>query len=340
MAEISIIVPIYNSREVLLRCVDSLLAQTFQDFDIWLIDDGSSDGSAAIADRLALEHDRITTVHQENRGLGAARNTGLLRSRSTYVAFVDSDDSIDPTMLQALHKATVSASADIATCEARRVEYDETGREHEEGMLSFPFDETTLSGIQAASFQLDLIDPTLNSVCFKLIRRSLFMDNLIQFPEAKRFAEDTPTSTRLFLSSKTVAFVHQPLYHYTIASRSLTSSYSLSNASDLLLDLADMCGAMHSVNPLFDTSNCIFNMLFSVEKQIAWASDSLADRTEEKQLRQLIADLKENRRPNLTDPRLTPFAKAKIAVSYLNLVPFACRWIEWLSFLPAINRLL
>ena len=96
----SVIVPVYNVKPYLSRCLDSILSQTFSDFELIIVDDGSTDGSGQISDEYALKDSRIQVIHQENGGLSAARNTGLDRARGTYVYFADSDDYLKPELLE------------------------------------------------------------------------------------------------------------------------------------------------------------------------------------------------------------------------------------------------
>lgn len=100
MPKVSIIVPVYNTAAFLAECVDSVLRQTFSDFEVWLIDDGSTDGSAALCDRYARDDPRVHVLHQKNGGLSAARNAGLERAAGQYIYFLDSDDYILPTLLE------------------------------------------------------------------------------------------------------------------------------------------------------------------------------------------------------------------------------------------------
>ena len=120
MAVISVIVPIYNTEKLLLRCVDSILAQTFQDFELILVDDGSTDGSGGLCDKFAGRDSRITVLHQKNSGVGAARNAGLdwvyAHSDSRWITFVDSDDWAHPQMLECLLDAAVSGGAQLSIC--------------------------------------------------------------------------------------------------------------------------------------------------------------------------------------------------------------------------------
>ena len=116
MEEVSIIVPVYQVENYIRQCVDSILAQTFADFELILVDDGSKDGSGAICDEYALRDQRVKVIHKENGGLSDARNWGLDQAVGNYFMFVDSDDYIAPTMVECLYKNIVNENADIVAC--------------------------------------------------------------------------------------------------------------------------------------------------------------------------------------------------------------------------------
>lgn len=113
---ISIIVPVYQVKEYLNECVESLTAQTYTNLEILLVDDGSTDGSGEICDQYAAGNDRVRVVHQENRGLSAARNAGLDYAKGEYIAFVDSDDVVLPNFIETLYELLIKYQADIAAC--------------------------------------------------------------------------------------------------------------------------------------------------------------------------------------------------------------------------------
>ena len=114
---ITIIVPVYNSEKTLHRCVDSILDQTYQNFEILLINDGSKDHSGDICDEYAKSDTRVRVFHKENKGVSAARNTGLDNAKGAWVSFVDSDDWISSEYLNVLYKEAIVTNADVVTCD-------------------------------------------------------------------------------------------------------------------------------------------------------------------------------------------------------------------------------
>lgn len=124
MPELSIIVPVYKVEKYLPRCIDSILAQTFGDFELILIDDGSPDGCGRICDEYARKDKRIVVIHQKNMGVSAARNAGLDIARGRYIGFVDSDDWIEPRMYEVMMDAIRENGADMAVCGVRYADED------------------------------------------------------------------------------------------------------------------------------------------------------------------------------------------------------------------------
>lgn len=126
---ITIIVPVYNTEQYLTKCLDSIVSQTFTDFEVLLIDDGSTDGSGEICDRYSQSDSRFIAIHQSNQGVSASRNNGLKQARGSYIAFVDSDDYVHPQMLELLYMAIRQGDYDFSMAcyqlvvESESVEY-------------------------------------------------------------------------------------------------------------------------------------------------------------------------------------------------------------------------
>lgn len=116
MPELSIIVPVYKVEQYLPKCINSILAQTFSDFELILIDDGSPDRCGEICDEYAEKDERVIVIHQENKGVSAARNAGLDIVRGEYIGFVDSDDWIEPEMYERMMATASNNHADVAIC--------------------------------------------------------------------------------------------------------------------------------------------------------------------------------------------------------------------------------
>ena len=124
--EISIIVPVYKTERFLSACISSILAQTFTDFELILVDDGSPDNCPALCDAAAEKDSRVRVIHKQNGGVSTARNAGLDAAQGNWIAFVDSDDTVEPEYLEKMHKAALEMGADFAICSSQCI--DETGK--------------------------------------------------------------------------------------------------------------------------------------------------------------------------------------------------------------------
>ena len=202
---ISIVVPIYNVEKYLKQCIMSIIEQTYEHLEIILIDDGSTDNSAEICDQFAYKEPRIVAIHQNNAGVSAARNTGIVRARGEYVAFVDGDDFISPHMIKGLYSRIVQDQSDIAICGYRRV--DEEG--HELSVISVP--NAVVSGVRAIKMHYEDTGGMMPIPVNKLYQRRVL--DQVQFPEGKR-CEDEATFYRILDLCEKVSILSEPYYSY------------------------------------------------------------------------------------------------------------------------------
>lgn len=215
-SKISIIVPIYNMEKYLERCVDSILAQTYENLEIILVNDGSSDSSPEICDRYAEKDSRIKVVHKTNGGLSSARNAGLDIATGDYIGFVDSDDYISSDMYRRL-----AERLDNSDCEIANVVYVRADEEGNTTPSKVPHN--TDKEIIAAQFVRELMLHTGDvSVCTKLFRVKLFED--VRFPEGK-LNEDLLFMLDVFTKVNKVAFAAHIGYYYFTRSGSTSSGY-------------------------------------------------------------------------------------------------------------------
>lgn len=181
--EISIIIPVYNTEQHLEECLDSVVAQHFQDWECLLIDDGSTDGSGRICDLYAGSDTRFRVFHTENAGVSAARNLGIAHAAGSYLAFIDSDDTVDREYLSELHRLTAD-DIDLTVCGMKCINSDGIEiRSSERGVFS-------LCGENADRF-VDLNRKfLLYGPVVKLYRTRIVRENQIRFPEGVHFGED------------------------------------------------------------------------------------------------------------------------------------------------------
>ena len=205
MPKLSIIVPIYNVEEYLERCIDSILSQIYTDFEVILIDDGSPDQCGDIIDAYARKDQRVISIHQENKGVSAARNTGLRIAKGDYIGFVDPDDWIEPAMYSTLLSKMETEHCDIASCSW--MDDDESGIEipYSSGLPS-----KAMSREEYMSHLFDMPPTILGSVCNKVIRRSNIRN---VFPEHFPICEDNYFVAQFCVNCNKAICVDESLYH-------------------------------------------------------------------------------------------------------------------------------
>ena len=217
---ISVIVPVYKAEPYLKKCVDSICAQTYSNLEILLVDDCSPDRCGEMCDAYAAGDHRVRAIHQsENKGVSCARNTGLDAARGEYIAFVDSDDFIKPTMYQTLLTLLQSSSADIAQCTAFSATED--GTPYRTSIL--PADAIRLEGDEVL---LSHVRNRAVTVCVwdKLYRRSCF--DGIRFVEGY-MNEDVMIMSELCVAANRLVSTQEPLYYYRDNMNSFTRSKQL-----------------------------------------------------------------------------------------------------------------
>ena len=201
--QISVIVAVYNAQKTLVRLADSLKAQTMQDFEVLLVDDGSTDASARLCDEIALSDDRFKAFHKQNEGIGATRQFGIEQAQGEYTIHADSDDWVEPDYLEALYNEAVSAAADMVICDILIENGKKTVLRKEEPTA---FDKESLIE--------DLICRLQNGPCNKLIRRSFYTERGISFPQGLSVGEDQLFNLRMIMEGASVSYVPKALYHY------------------------------------------------------------------------------------------------------------------------------
>ncbi|MCD7779530.1 MAG: glycosyltransferase, partial [Candidatus Gastranaerophilales bacterium] len=251
MAEISVIVPVYNVKRYLKECLDSIINQTFKDIEIICINDGSTDGSEKILKEYENKEPRIILINKKNGGLSSARNAGMKIAKGKFLCFVDSDDKIELTMLEKLYKNITSLNSDISICAVHKL--DETNKTIDDsnpyfnlGYFNSLFDNKV--------FSYEDVKPFLMNVCVmawnKLYRHSFIKECNAEFPENLIF-EDGPFFFSVFFKTKRVSIVRDFLYFYRINRKGSI----LKNCSVNFLDIIDVVNLMYEYlkqSPVFE----------------------------------------------------------------------------------------
>lgn len=205
--KLSVIVPVYKAEEYLHRCVDSILSQTFTDFEVLLIDDGSPDRSGEICDEYAKKDSRIRVIHKENGGVSSARQCGIDNAQGEYTIHADPDDWVEPTMLEELYSKAKSEDADMVICD----------------YLLYANQNNTYVSQKPASLRYDSLfkqylgQELHGSLCNKLIKRNLYSLYNINFPSEIIRWEDLFIVCNILLHPIKVVYLNTAYYHYDIS---------------------------------------------------------------------------------------------------------------------------
>ena len=216
---VSVVVPVYNVKDYLYECIDSIKNQTYKNIEIILVDDGSTDGSSQICDELAKEDERIKLIHKENGGLSDARNVGLNYSNGEYIIFIDSDDLISKIMIEQMINSMLINDADISACTFKTFKNN-----NDINYVEKLKDEIVMSGKELvkkiyAGEYTDIAFTAWN----KLYKKRLFQDFKIEYPVG-RFYEDSFTTFKLLYNADKLVIIDNSLYFYRVRQGSIMNS--------------------------------------------------------------------------------------------------------------------
>lgn len=207
MCKISVIVPVYNTEKYLSKCVESILMQTFKDFELILVDDGTPDHAGRMCDKYAQEYDNVKVIHQSNAGLALARKAGVDYAQGEYIIFVDSDDWVDTKMLEIMYECARKNGADFVSAQFQRI--DEKGK-----IVSSEnsFAEIVCGSLKEALYEMHVTRYLSSTACAKLIKKDLFTK--LEFPNNLAIGEEHDMVVKLILKSSKVVIVDTVVYSY------------------------------------------------------------------------------------------------------------------------------
>lgn len=227
---ITVVVPVYNVSNYLDRCMDSLLAQTYQNLDIILVNDGSTDNSGELCDTYAKKDARIRVVHKDNGGLSSARNVGISMALGKYIGFVDSDDWVTEDMFEYLHGLLTGNCADVAVSNLVRCksvsDANKIMKSHKESSIK------TYSQEEYIKKFMKIDSQTIEYYAWnKLYKKELLTSK--QYPDGKT-AEDVLGTFKALLNANRIVQSNKVTYFYYVNPTSITASFSEKKANDLL----------------------------------------------------------------------------------------------------------
>ena len=223
MPTITVIVPVYNTEKYLYRCIDSILAQTFTNFELLLIDDGSNDASGQICDEYTTKDNRVRVFHKKNGGVSSARNLGLDNAIGKYIMFVDSDDYMMPGMLEVMLSALESKKADLVVCGTM-----ETGGGYWRPVADVDYSINQLNDHFVTLLHTELLSPPWN----KILKKKIIGN--IRFSEDISFGEDLLFNIQYLKKCETISFIKEaPFYHEKENENSLVVKFNRNRLLDI-----------------------------------------------------------------------------------------------------------
>ena len=225
--DISLIVPVYNVEKYLKRALTSVENQTFKNFEVIIVNDGSTDGSLEIISEFIDRNKNFTLINQENKGLGEARNVGIRHAKGRYVAFLDSDDFLEPEYLEKLYLSAIKTCADIVCCNFYFY--------YESTKLRLWCPINSIPGVYSGEKALKKMTSCIGTFAFawnKLYRRALFINHRIEF--RRMYFEDCATSPVLFFYAHTVTFINDVLYNYVMREGSILHTMNAQKINDFV----------------------------------------------------------------------------------------------------------
>lgn len=218
--KISVIVPVYNVEQYLPRCIDSILAQTFTDFEALLIDDGSTDKSGKICDEYAKKDNRIRVIRKSNDGVSATRELGVNIANGDYIQFIDSDDWMEKDMLELMINEVINKKADVVSCRFFEV-------------TSQRITSSNTYYTSSDDFIRDVVRSNWGVVWKILVKRDLYIKNDIHFPVNINAGEDYVVCTKLLLCAQNIVCLNRALYYYNKCNEhSIMSTYNIQKVQD------------------------------------------------------------------------------------------------------------
>ncbi len=226
--KISVIVPVYNTLDCLKRCVDSIMRQSYENLELILVDDGSTDGSGEFCNKLEKQDNRIRVYHKENGGASSARNIGIRNAVGDYIGFVDSDDYIDTDMYQKMMELAIEKNLQMV--QISREEVDEEGNKLKD--ICVPPEDIRFCDSETFMKEL-LLHQGDCSFCTKIVKRELIQKH--KFPEGE-LNEDFKLLVELLLETDNVGILPKQGYHVVYRSNSTTRKASENSFSRVYMD--------------------------------------------------------------------------------------------------------
>ena len=317
MDKVSIIIPVYNCRRYLSSCLESVFKQTYQNIEILLIDDGSTDGSGELCDKYAARFEKVRVYHQNNLGPGAARNAGLDIMTGDYLTYIDSDDYVSNDYIQYMYQMIKKENAKIAICGVQVVwknkDFEKNENENIQNFEKLTSKKALENLLYAEGIEI--------SAYGKLYDKDLWKD--IQFPKGKVY-EDTKIMYKLFEKAETIVFGRKKCYYYVarIGSISKNKGYN-KNEEDYIKHTNEMLEYIEKKYPELESAVKRFDVYakFRILRMLIYTKPR--NREMEKEI---IAGIKKYQKDVMQDNRVPKRDKLAIISLKCGLPVFKLMW--------------
>lgn len=319
--KVSVIIPVYKVEKYLRRCVNSIINQDFEDYEIILVDDGSPDGCPAICDEYAALYTMIRVIHKENGGLSDARNVAVVQAKGDYILFVDSDDYVDRNHISSLWDRLERNNADMV-CSPPVIEYETSGmaiNDNPEGdnKRKETFPELCVGTREAQAIILRGY-PVGTSACSKIIKKEHCLKH--PFPKGK-VMEELATIYHVVGETKKVAFIGIPTYHYVQRAGSiLHTSFSLKEV-DEYMGMAEQY-AIHA--PTIDIKRAAAVRLILLAGRLSCASNK---KEENMIYHSIVKYCRKYLKYYITDKKMS--SRERLRAILMSISPFTIRMFVW-----------
>ena len=314
---VSVVIPVYNTDKYLRQCLDSVVGQSWQELEILVVDDGSTDGCGRICDEYAARDSRITVFHTDHRGLSAARNTALDRASGEYIAFLDSDDWLESNAIRRFLDAALQTGADVVACRFYQEYVNTTLRS------TGPEEGFTAEG-EAILRSMIVEKKITEDVWNKFYKAGLFEN--IRYPEGRLF-EDKATTYQLLRKAEKLVYLPDCLVHYRNRENSLSNLHSMNSLLDYWWAFRQRYEGLHTLSEEYHRQT-LANCISAVSRVWRWIAGCTREekRQAARELDEMQRFVREHEPEIRKDPRYARHTKA------------ACRYVK--SRNPALFRLL
>jgi hypothetical protein BACCOPRO_03223 len=266
MDKVSVIVPVYGVEQYISQCIESLIAQTYKNIEIILVDDGSKDRSGSICDEYAVNDRRITVLHKQNGGLTSARNHGLQYATGEWIMHVDGDDWIEPDAIEILLKKANETNADIV--------FADFWFDYPKRHITSNFYDWKRQGGDGLK---EYISTSWTCLSGSMQKKSLYDENKLNSPEGIDYCEDFHLIVRLCYFAKIIVKVEQPLYHYRQHNSSMIHNNCKKNGIDERRVYADIIDFFKQQGVYNDFKECMAWRSLNASEDLALSTNTFAE---------------------------------------------------------------